>query len=161
MLHDVADYDKAFQVLSTQKKLSLGLWIISYHHEMGKMKAKEDVIIAVIRESIRICDYEHIFNLKNKYDFTLKRLSPLFIDFIIDSLLSEPYYFEIKLYLLDCYLDTLTADKALRVLQVFHDLFEQIEKSSHNIWMSNIHIGPISLTILDIGLKIGEKFSHL
>ena len=37
LLQDVADYEKTFQVLSAQNKLSLGQWIISYHHEMGKM----------------------------------------------------------------------------------------------------------------------------
>ena len=118
-------------------------------------------MIALIRESIRSCDYEHIFNLKHKYDFTLKRLAPLFIDIFIDSLLNEPYYLEIKLHLLDCYIDTLTADKALRILQTFHDLFLNIEKGSYNIWMCSIQVGPVSLTILDIGLKIGERFPHL
>ena len=50
---------------------------------------------------MRSCDYEHIMHLKDKYDFTLQMLSPHFIDYIIDSMLSEPYYLEIKLNLLD------------------------------------------------------------
>ncbi len=54
-----------------------------------------------MKETIDSAEFENFFELKKKYDITLKILSPHFIGTFIDNVLEDPYYLEIKLYMIE------------------------------------------------------------
>lgn len=105
MLADVADYENVFKWLQSRGQLTLGHWVVNYHDQERELLAKNRVIVALIREAIKSNDYEPIVDLVQKYDFTLKALLPHFIGNIIESIKVDPYYMELKLYLINIFFD--------------------------------------------------------
>ena len=62
------------------------------------------MIVALIQEAVRSCDYEQIESLEDKYDQTLTLLCVNFAEYLIDGLTQEPYFLEFKLHLLEKFL---------------------------------------------------------
>ena len=82
------------------------------------------MIVAVIKESLNNCDFEIIFRLKAKYDFTLGLICPYIVDSMIDSLTKEPYYMELKLHLIDDFMPSITSANAFKLVDKFSELLQ-------------------------------------
>ena len=103
-------------------------------------------------------DFATLIQLRAELDYTLKALSPQFIDFIIDNLLESPYFFEIKLHMIEEFIPYLTPDKAQRIINNFKEVLNRIETRYDNIWTCNILVGTITLIMSDIGKNLQLKF---
>ncbi len=76
----------------------------------------------MIEVALNTSDFEQIFKLKSRYDFTMDMLSPHYQDMIIECLVQEPHYAEIKLQLLIDVLGRMPADKVQKVLDTFDEI---------------------------------------
>lgn len=99
-----------------------------------------------------------MIEVRNDFDLTLRILSPQFIDFIIDDILQSPYFFEIKLHMIEEFMPYLTPEKALKIIDNLTEVLDRIETRYENIWTCNILVGTITMIMSDLGAQMLIKF---
>lgn len=78
----------------------------------------------MFREAIRSNEFEVVFDLVHKYDFSLKALLPHIIGSVMESIEADPYYMELKLHLIHKFFNDLPASDCLRMLEILEALFK-------------------------------------
>ena len=58
------------------------------------------MIVALFTQSLISNEFEHIFYLTRKYDITLRKIAHKFFAALLESIVEEPHYAEIKMHLL-------------------------------------------------------------
>ena len=87
-------------------------------------------------------------------------LSPIFQKALVESLLQDPHYTEIKLQLVEAVFDVMNAEDAQQVLENMSELLEKVKTPDNmcNVWTANMAVIPIMLLMVNIANKIGDKF---
>ena len=96
------------------------------------------MIEALMKETIDSSEFENFFVVVKKYDFTLKELSRHFVDKLIENILEDPYYLEIKLIIILYFLTEFNRESAQNLLDAFEELMKRIKTQRANIWTANI-----------------------
>lgn len=137
-LSEVTDFDKTLRWLSSVGKLSLAHYVVNYHHDNGNIEYRNNMLIALMRETIDSSQFEHFFVLKKKYDYTIKEQSRYFVDSFIENILEDEYYLEIKLNIIMYFLSEFERESAQNLLDALDELLKRIKTKRSNIWTANI-----------------------